>query len=66
MDLQDDIRGWSPIQFLTPTDRAGQGEFREGYCEILISSNHQKLFGLGDKGDILLNYELLQLILISQ
>ena len=22
MDLYDDIRGWSPIQFLTPTDRA--------------------------------------------
>ena len=22
MDLYDDIRAWSPIQFLTPTDRA--------------------------------------------
>ena len=22
MDLYDDIRGWSPIQFSTPTDRA--------------------------------------------
>ena len=22
MDLYDDIRGWSPIQFFTPTDRA--------------------------------------------
>ena len=22
MDLYDDLRGWSPIQFLTPTDRA--------------------------------------------
>ena len=21
-DLEDDIRGWSPIQFVTPTDRA--------------------------------------------
>ena len=35
MDLHDDIRAKSPIQFLTllPT------EFREGYCEIRISSN---------------------------
>ena len=43
MDLHDDIRGRTPIQFLTPTDRAlpecrYQTKFREGYCEIRISS----------------------------
>ena len=43
-DLHDDIRAKSPIQFLTLTDRAYleccyQTEFREGYCEIRISSN---------------------------
>ena len=43
MDSYDDIRGWSPIQFLTPADRAWlecryQTEFRDGYCELRISS----------------------------
>ena len=43
MDLSDDIHGCSPIQFLTPTDRAKlecryQTNFSEGYCEISISS----------------------------
>ena len=49
MDLHDDIRGRSPIQFLTPTDRTKpecryQTDFREGYCEIRISSIPHVLF----------------------
>ena len=37
--------GWSPIQFVTPTDRAllecrYHTQFREGYCEIRISSSY--------------------------
>ena len=48
MDLHDDIRGRSPIQFLTPTDMAWlecryQTEFRKGYYEIRISSFLERL-----------------------
>ena len=50
MDLYNDIRSQSLIQFLTPTDRAlleccYQTEFCQGCCEIHISSMH-----LGTKG----------------
>ena len=45
MDLYDDIRGWSPIQFLTPTDRAylecryQTGFFARGIARHISSFN---------------------------
>ena len=50
MDLYNDIRSYSLIQFLTPTDRAlleccYQTKFHQGCCKICISSMH-----LGTKG----------------